>query len=185
MTVSLTKGTANLTTQGSGRADPTSLLTIRISAGSGKGRTSMAAFDSALRSAGVADHNLIRLSSIIPPGSTIDVCDSEDQLRGNFGDALYCVYAVAFATERGDEAWSGIGWSRATDGSGRGLFVEHAGHAEEQVRTMIMASLTDMADGRSDTFAFEQLMMSSARCSGQPACSVVVATYRTAGWSGT
>ena len=142
----------------------------------------MAAFDSALRSAGVADHNLIRLSSIIPPRSVIEICDSEDQLRGTFGDALYCVYAVGLATERGDEAWTGIGWSRATDGSGRGLFVEHTGHAEEQVRTMIMASLTDMAHGRSDTFAFEQLVVSSARCSGQPACSVVVATYRTAGW---
>ncbi|MFT3969065.1 MAG: pyruvoyl-dependent arginine decarboxylase [Micropruina sp.] len=169
-------------TQGSSRTDPRSLLTIRISTGSGKGRTSLAAFDSALRAAGVADHNLIRLSSIIPPRSIVDVCDSTDQLRGDFGDALYCVYAAAFATERGDEAWSGIGWSRATDGSGRGLFVEHTGHAEEQVRTMIMASLTDMADGRKDTFAFEKLVMSSARCGGQPACSIVVATYRTAGW---
>ncbi|WP_298132496.1 pyruvoyl-dependent arginine decarboxylase [Micropruina sp.] len=167
---------------GSDWAKPTDVLTIRVSTGSGKGRTSMAAFDSALRDAGVADHNLIRLSSIIPPGTVIETCDSADQLRGTFGDALYCVYAVAFATERGDDAWSGIGWSRATDGSGRGLFVEHTGHAEEQVRTMIMASLTDMADGRSDSFAFEHMVLSSARCSGQPACSVVVATYRTAGW---
>ncbi len=166
-----------------GWADPTDALTIRVSTGSGKGRTSMAAFDSALRDAGVADHNLIRLSSIIPPGTVVEICDSDDQLSGTFGDALYCVYAVAFATERGDDAWSGIGWSRATDGSGRGLFVEHTGHAEEQVRTMIMSSLTDMADGRSDNFAFEHLVVSSARCSGQPACSIVVATYRTAGWS--
>lgn len=182
MTVVPTEGRTQLTKQDTHGADDAGLFTIRVSAGSGKGRTSIAAFDSALRSAGVADHNLIRLSSIIPPGSVVDICDPADQLRGTFGDALYCVYAVAHATERGDDAVAGIGWSRATDGSGRGLFVEHAGHAEEQVRTMINASLVDMADGRSETFAFENAVLSSARCAGQPACSVVVATYQTAGW---
>lgn len=166
-------------TNAGGTANP---LIIRVTAGSGKGRTTMAAFDSALRSAGVADHNLIRLSSIIPPGSVVETCLPEEQLRGDFGDMLYCVYAVALATERGDDAWSGIGWSRATDGTGRGLFVEHTGHGEEQVRTMITSSLIDMGNGRDDAFAFEDMVLSSAHCSGQPACSVVVATYRTAGW---
>lgn len=172
-----------MTKQDSRGVDSAGLFTIRVSAGSGKGRTTMAAFDSALRSAGVADHNLIRLSSIIPPGAVVDVCEPADQLRGAFGDGMLCVYAVAFATERGDDAWSGVGWSRATDGSGRGLFVEHTGHAEEQVRTLVNASLVDMADGRSETFAFENIVLSSARCAGQPACSVVVATYRTFGWA--
>lgn len=169
------QGSRDLATSGGG-------LTIRVTAGGGKGRTTMAAFDAALRSAGVADHNLIRLSSVIPPGSNVVVCSPEEQLRGTFGDALYCVYAVAFATERGDDACSGIGWALATDGSGRGLFVEHNGHAEEQVRSMVTSSLTDMANGREETFAIEQLVLSSAHCSGQPACSVVVATYSTAGW---
>ncbi len=142
----------------------------------------MAAFDGALRSAGVADHNLIRLSSIIPGGSLVQTCDPSEQLRGDFGDALYCVSAVAFATERGDDAWSGIGWSLATDGSGRGLFVEHVGHAEEQVRYMITTSLADMASGRDEDYEFTNMALSSAHCSGQPACSVVIATYRTRGW---
>ena len=166
------------------RADSTDSLTIRVTAGSGRGRTTMAAFDGALRSAGIADHNLIRLSSIIPANSVVEVCNPDDQLRGDFGDALYCVYAVAFATERGDDAWSGIGWSLATDGSGRGLFVEHVGHAEEQVRYMITTSLADMANGREEEFEFADMVLGSAHCSAQPACSVVVATYRTAGWGG-
>lgn len=157
-------------------------LTIRVTAGSGTGRTTMAAFDAALRSAGVADHNLIRLSSIIPPGAEVQVCPPAQQVRGGFGDKLYCVYAVAFATECGDDAWSGIGWSRATDGSGRGLFVEHAGHAEDQVRSMIAMSLADMAGGRDRDFGQHDELLSSAHCSGLPACSVVIATYRTAGW---
>lgn len=161
------------------QADP---LTIRVTAGSGTGRTTMAAFDAALRSAGVADHNLIRLSSIIPAGAAVELCSPADQLRGGFGHRLYCVYAVAHATECGDDAWSGIGWSLAADGSGRGLFVEHAGHAEDQVSSMITTSLADMGRGRDTSFVLGGKLLSSAHCSGQPVCSVVVATYRTAGW---
>lgn len=157
-------------------------LTIRVTSGSGKGQTTMAAFDSALRAAGVADHNLIRLSSTIPAGAVVEVTLPAEQLRGAFGDKLYCVYAVAYATERGDDAWAGVGWSRATDGTGRGLFVEHAGHADDQVLRMIQMSLADMSAGRNECFAFEGKVLSSAHCSGQPACAVVVATYCTAGW---
>ena len=164
--------------------EATETLAIRVTAGSGTGRTTMAAFDAALRAAGVADHNLIRLSSIIPAGAGVEVCSPAEQLRGGFGDRLYCVYAVAYATECGDDAWSGIGWSLATDGSGRGLFVEHVGHAEEQVRYMITTSLADMANGREEEFEFADMVLGSAHCSAQPACSMVVATYRTAGWGG-
>lgn len=157
-------------------------LTIRITAGSGWGRTTMAAFDSALRSAGVADHNLVRLSSVIPPGAQVSRCEPDQQLRGEFGDILYCVYAAAYATERGDDAWAGVGWSRVMDGSDRGLFVEHTGHSEEQVNSMIQMSLADMNAGRDRSFVFEDQLLSSAHCSAQPACAVVVATYRTRGW---
>ena len=130
----------------------------------------------------VADHNLIRLSSVIPTASAVFLCPSEEQLRGSFGDVLYCVYAVAHATERGDDAWAGIGWSLAADGSGRGLFVEHAGHSEEQVNNLINMSLADLDAGRPDTYRPEAKLLGSAHCHGQPVCAVVVATYRTAGW---
>ena len=156
--------------------------TIRVSAGSGSGRTTMAAFDSALRSAGVADHNLIRLSSIIPAGALVQVCLPADQLRGDFGDVLYCVYAVTYAIERGDDAVAGIGWSLASDGSGRGLFVEHVGHAEDQVSNMIQMTLDDMSNGRQQKFSYRDQLVSYAHCADEPACAVVVATYRTAGW---
>lgn len=158
-------------------------LVIRLTAGSGTGRTTLAAFDAALRSAGVADHNLIRLSSIIPPGSVIEVSPTEGQLRGEFGDKLYCVYAVSFATEVDEETWAGVGWSRASDGDGRGLFVEHVGHAEAHVRNLITTTLNDMNDGRDDAYAIEDMVLSSARCEKQPVCALVIATYRTEGWA--
>jgi arginine decarboxylase len=46
-------------------------MTIHIASGVGTGPTKMAAFDSALQAAGAANYNLIRLSSIVPPGSRI------------------------------------------------------------------------------------------------------------------
>ena len=44
-------------------------MKIIVTSGTGEGPTSLAAFDAALLDAGVANYNLICLSSIIPPGS--------------------------------------------------------------------------------------------------------------------
>ncbi|RKZ00046.1 MAG: arginine decarboxylase, pyruvoyl-dependent [Candidatus Hydrothermota bacterium] len=40
-----------------------------VTAGVGHGKTLLTAFDSALRAAGVGDYNLLKVSSIIPPGA--------------------------------------------------------------------------------------------------------------------
>ena len=50
---------------------PWSDLLIRVSHGAGTGPTRMAAFDAALHAAGVADFNLLRLSSVIPPSAVV------------------------------------------------------------------------------------------------------------------
>ena len=49
----------------------TSALKIRLCSGTGEGPTLLAAFDAALMDAGVADHNLLCLSSVIPPNAVI------------------------------------------------------------------------------------------------------------------
>src|SRR5690606_8611394 len=46
-------------------------LRIGVVGATGTGPTSLAAFDDALRAVGVANFNLIRLSSVIPPGSRV------------------------------------------------------------------------------------------------------------------
>jgi arginine decarboxylase len=42
-------------------------MQIHVSSGRGEGPTPLAAFDAALRDAGVSNYNLIALSSVIPP----------------------------------------------------------------------------------------------------------------------
>ena len=115
-------------------------LDISLRTGSGSGRTLLSAFDHALQSAGVADFNLVTLSSVIPPGSRLR--HVSNTLPGGHGDLLFCVRAEAYAEHSGDIAWAGLGW--CVDETGGGLFVEHHGGSEESVVEQIELSLGDM-----------------------------------------
>lgn len=157
---------------------------IRVSVGTGTGRTPLSAFDGALFGAGIANYNLVRLSSVIPPGATVVTVAPEDQLAGGFGDRLYCVYASATARTPGTGAWAGVAWSRRTDGSGAGLFVEHTGSTEAELRQQLTATLSDMGERRGGGFRYEDALVGSVQCEDAPACVVVIATYRALPWTG-
>lgn len=164
------------------QADARAGLTIRVSSGAGSGATRLAAFDAALRSAGVGDFNLVRLSSVIPPSSVVRIVDGHQQLTGRHGDLLYCVYAEAYATSTDDEAWAGVAWSRRA-GSGDGLFVEHIGESRRGVDHDLGLSLSELSRGRGGGFVETGRRVVSVSYVDRPACAIVVATYRNTGWS--
>lgn len=157
-------------------------LTIRVSSGSGRGATGLSAFDAALRAAGVADFNLIRLSSVIPAASQVVQTGPQGQLRGNWGDRLFCVYAAQRAYVPSETAWAGVGWVLRSDGSGAGLFAEHEGTSRAEVRGAIQASLADLSARRGGAFGPVQMQLIGATCNDQPVCAVVVAAYQTSSW---
>ena len=157
-------------------------LTIRVSRGSGTGRTRLSAFDAALRDAGVANFNLVRLSSVIPANSQVIPVSGSDQLVGDHGDRLYCVYADSYTSTPGEEAWAGVAWSHHRDGTKAGLFVEHHGLSSADVTMELTYSLEDLSRGRDDEFTPSGSMLASATCIDYPVCAVVIATYSTAGW---
>lgn len=157
-------------------------LIIRVSRGSGVGRTRLSAFDAALQDAGVADFNLVRLSSVIPAASQVLEVQGEEQLKGEHGDLLYCVYADAYTSTPGEEAWAGVAWAHHQDGSGAGLFVEHHGLSYSDVSTELKHSLEDLSTIRGGHYQPTNSVLSSATCLDHPVCAVVVATYRRAGW---
>ena len=156
-------------------------LLIRVSAGVGTGPTRLAAFDAALQEAGVADFNLVRLSSVIPPGSTVATVRPDDQVRGGHGDVLYCVYADAYASIPGESAWAGVAWAERA-GDGAGLFVEHSAATEDRLRHDLEATLTDLARRRRGPFEQVGSLTASAICDHRPVCALVIAAYLASPW---
>lgn len=58
--------------------------TIYVTSGIGEGQTNLSAFDAALWDAGIANFNLIKLSSVIPPHSKVLV----KNLKNNGKDGM-------------------------------------------------------------------------------------------------
>lgn len=156
-------------------------MKIVITSGAAEGTTVVAAFDAALRKAGVENYNLIALSSIIPPGSTIE--------RGAFvtpfneyGHRLYVVMARCDANVVGTEAWAGVGWTQEPE-NGRGLFVELHGTSKQAVEEAIEASLLSMMESRGHRYNPIQSELTGIICRGAPVCAVVIAVYQSEGWN--
>jgi arginine decarboxylase len=161
-------------------------MAIVLDAALGAGPTEMAAFDHALRQTGTGNYNLVRLSSVIPPGAElmIDVAEPSPCLSGGWGDRLYCVYAAETTRRAGEEVWAGIGWVHVEGGDGRGLFVEHEGLSEEFVRGLIDQSLADMCAGRPERFTAPQSYVIGTECpDDQAVCALVIAKYETESWT--
>jgi arginine decarboxylase len=157
-------------------------VAITVRTGSGTGPTSLAAFDHALSGAGVADFNLLALSSVIPPGSTVTLVNgASDPVAGEHGDRLYCVLSTAYAVEPGQTVWAGLGWA-VDPASGRGLFVEHAAANEDELESTIAASLADLVKRRGGGYDEVRSIATSATYDDRPACAVAVAAYEVQGW---
>lgn len=158
-------------------------MQIALAEAVGCGPTALAAFDSALFNAGIANYNLIRLSSVIPPGSKlVDRGQSlAAELPGRWGDRLFVVMAEQRAERHNAEAWAGIGWVQDAV-TGRGLFVEHEGNSEAMVRADIRQSLEALMATRGMDLGEIQMLIKGATCVDEPVCSLVVAIYQVSSW---
>lgn len=157
-------------------------FTIRVSRGSGSGSTPLAAFDAALRAAGVADFNLVRLSSVIPPHVTVAIDPPGTGVARGRGDLLFCVYADAYAVEPGTQAWAGVVWSQHEDPAVGGLFAEHVGDSRAVVERDLQLTMQEMVLAREPGFGPQHTLLSSITCERRPVCAVVVASYRRVSW---
>lgn len=157
-------------------------MKIEIVTGTGVGETELSAFDNALFNAGVANYNLIPLSSVIPPKAEIVFSKKRKEYPKEYGHKLYVVMAESYATVVGEEAWSGIGWVHHSDGSGKGLFVEHDGRSEKDVVAQITSSLNSMSEYRPEERGEIYHKTSGIKCEDKPVCSLVVAVYKSEGW---
>jgi len=159
-------------------------LTIQVVGGVGFGPTKLAAFDAGLRQAGIADRNLLPMSSIIPVGARVIPSEGRGDAPGEWGDRLYVVMAQLRVDTRYEEAAAGLGWVQDTE-TGRGVFVEHVGHTEREVRRDILATVNSLAEGRPAVrFGAPDLMIRTTVCAGEPTCAVVAAVFEADPWRG-
>ncbi len=153
-------------------------MKIVLSAGTGSGPTTIAAFDAALMEAGVTHWNLLHLSSVIPPGSEIVERPIETP-AAEFGQRRYVVLALDYAREAGVEAWAGLGWCQ--DASGKGLFVEITGASHDAVARDIDRTLDVMKARRSFAFGPNRHKITGLACTGEVVCALVIAVFPNAG----
>jgi len=156
-------------------------LEVIVTCGTGTGPTELAAFDAALQEAGVAHFNLIRLSSLIPPGSRVSAPEDRPALPGGWGDRLYAVYAEHRVSTPGGWACAGLGWLQDDD-SGAGMLVEHCGADEAAVEARLKATLDDLACRRPGRFGPLSARITSIACADDPVAAVVVAALRVEPW---
>ena len=156
-------------------------LDIVITCGTGQAPTELAAFDAALHEAGVAHFNLIRLSSLIPPGSRITTPQHRQPLSGGWGDRLYAVYAEHRVSSPGRRACAGLGWIVSED-TGAGVLVEHHGDDETAVETQLKATMDDLATRRPGRYGLQSWRISSIACDADPVAAVVLAAFRVEPW---
>ncbi|MCA9312872.1 pyruvoyl-dependent arginine decarboxylase [Candidatus Nomurabacteria bacterium] len=162
-------------------------MRIPITTATGIGETNLAAFDNALTNAGIENRNLIRLSSVVPPNTEIDIVEAPfEDTPGGWGDRLYVVYADQRASKVGEEAWAGIGWVQdPTDN--KGLFVEHEGPSEHSVTSDIKFSLNGLLKNRniegSDWRRGQEVVGIECTESGLAVCALAVAMYQASDWN--
>ncbi|MBI4895623.1 MAG: pyruvoyl-dependent arginine decarboxylase [Candidatus Aenigmarchaeota archaeon] len=154
-------------------------MKIKLMIGKGEGPNELAAFDAALFDAGIANYNLIILSSIIPEKAIIELKKNISNIKEH-GNKLYVVLSKRIETKPGKEAWACLGWVQ--NKSGRGLFVEHHGSSEKEVVKAARESLTNMMKYRAEKYGKIKTKTMGIKCNKTPVCSLVCAVYKSEKW---
>ena len=94
--------------------------------GVGKHKNRLQSFELALRMAGIERCNLVRVSSILPPGCKI-VSKSRGLAQLCAGEITFAVLAEAATNEPSRMVGSGIGLAQPADGDHYGYISEHHG----------------------------------------------------------
>jgi arginine decarboxylase len=79
--------------------------TVLLTSGTGHGHTPLNAFDNALLDAGVGNFNLIKVSSIVPPGAVVEKSKTKFSKIPN-GSLIYAVYTHSISGLEGEKTAS-------------------------------------------------------------------------------
>lgn len=119
-------------------------MSIELVWGSGEGTTELSAFDAALADAGIHNYNLIRLSSVIPKGESVESVGSH-RGRWDVGNMVGAVLAERASTSVDETVAAGLGWARSEEG---GVFFEASGESAADVETRLRRGIRDAKSTR-------------------------------------
>ena len=106
-------------------------------AGNAEGSTALNAFDNALLAAGIGNINLVRISSILPPG-----VDLVPLPRIKPGAIVPTAYAAQTSEVPGEVVAAAVGWARPEDPGKNGVIMEfHDKATREEAERMIVQML--------------------------------------------
>lgn len=154
-------------------------MDIIVTYGVGEGITDLVAFDNALFSAGIANYNLIRISSIIPLNCRVKMKKFKANNK-DYGNKLYIVLSYHTVNQKNCEAWAGLAW--AQDKKGKGIFVEDKGFSESEVNQRISKHLLGMKSYRKVNFITEGRKLVGKKCNNFSVCALVCAIFKNESW---
>ena len=97
---------------------------VFLTKGVGRHKEKLASFEEALRSAGIAPYNLVRVSSIFPPNCKL-ISRNEGLKRLKFGQIVFCVISDNSTNEPNRLLASSVGLALPADKSKFGYVSEH------------------------------------------------------------
>jgi arginine decarboxylase len=112
--------------------------------GAGRHRNKLQSFELALRAAGIEVLNLVKVSSILPPGCKV-ISKNQGIARLKPGQITYCVLAEAATNEPSRSVGAGIGLAVPADGDQYGYISEHHGFG------MVERKLSDLVEDMAAT----------------------------------
>ncbi len=144
---------------------------IKLVSGSGEGEEKLSAFDRALLDAGIGNLNLIRVSSILPPG-----CLYEEEFPIPPGSLTPTAYGSLISDEAGREisAAVGIGFSRSA--GDYGVIMEFAGFcSREEAARRVTEMVREAFRARGKELLEVKVTAVSRRVDSRPAAVVAAA----------
>ncbi len=111
-----------------------------ICAGKGYGQSKLNSFDEALRDAGLANYNLVKVSSILPAG-----VDRKPHVTIQEGSVLYTAYASISSSCPGDVVSAAIAVGLPLQKENIGVIMEYSGKCDEECARRSVCSMVEEA----------------------------------------
>ena len=114
---------------------------VHLAASAAEGITPLNAFDNALMKIGLADYNLVKVTSVFPPGARL-----VDEVDLPEGSLVPCVYTSLTGREKGERIGAAIGLGMPGDPRLPGVVMEFsgrcsAGEAQEETKRMVIDAM--------------------------------------------